>query len=267
MARSSRKSKIERSSPQRDDCILSVDRELKLTALNANARERLGMGEECIGSDATKLFPLTWATYAREVVEDALSKGLPAHFHFYGRELGAWFDIRVLPTPEGIDVIFRDLTGKPSVPRSTSLSQVALDRVSEEMRHSVARTIQLASAQADLHEERASSDSELAWIADLIYRNRRERAKILPIESSEPQWDILLDLFIQANRNNRVSVTGACIAADVPTSTALRALRELMSMGLVTRAADVTDKRRTWVGLTREGTSKMRQYLRYVATR
>lgn len=251
------------------ECVFSLDRDWKLTYLNATARERLGMGDECLGHDATRLFPLSWATYARDIVEDALERGIPAQFHFYGRELGSWFDIDVRPTSTGADIAFRDLTHSSARAAQRNLfCSPAITAAADEVRRRTVRLSQGAfgqTGQRELQHLGCRSDGQLALLAEAIYRDRRRRAEALSIESAEPQWDILLDLFVQSVRNNPVSVTSACIAADVPHSTALRALEQLSEHGIITREADLTDKRRIWVRLSFRGREGMRNYLRQTA--
>jgi len=77
----------------------------------------------------------------------------------------------------------------------------------------------------------------------------------------EPAWDILLDLYIQQTQSNRTSVTSACIAARVPSTTALRWVGLLHHAGLICRQPDPEDCRRSFLELTVKGFSKMEAYL------
>ncbi len=70
---------------------------------------------------------------------------------------------------------------------------------------------------------------------------------------ADPAWDILLDLFVAEGRGTKISVTSACIASMVPTSTALRWVRLLETSGLITRRKDATDRRVAHLILTAEG--------------
>lgn len=107
----------------------------------------------------------------------------------------------------------------------------------------------------DLNRER------LASAALDHYRSRRKRASHLPAELfGEPAWDILLDLFIARIRNRNISVTSACIASDVPNTTALRWLNLLEQMNLVRREQHETDSRVTWVKMTDGGFKIFTEY-------
>lgn len=86
------------------------------------------------------------------------------------------------------------------------------------------------------------------------YERRRARDTFVsePI-FREPGWDILLDLYIMAARGKRVAISSACIASNVPATTALRWLAILEGESLIGRASDDADQRRIYVELTETG--------------
>lgn len=99
--------------------------------------------------------------------------------------------------------------------------------------------------------ERASQD----------YVNRRQRRRFFDAELfGEPAWDLLLDLFQARLEDKMITVTSACIAADVPVTTALRWLGILEQQGLVERNRNMIDQRSTWVRLSDQGMAAMIQY-------
>lgn len=142
---------------------------------------------------------------------------------------------------------------------------------SEELRRIGHGLIDLAEALAPLDESTRkpvqiddilSLDSRLADLAEAIYRARRLRSKTLSAELfGEAAWDMLLDLFINAVRKRRITVTSLCIASDVPSTTALRWIGILVAEGLVERVPVAVDQRATEVRLTDEGYATMRQCL------
>lgn len=87
----------------------------------------------------------------------------------------------------------------------------------------------------------------LAWL-----ESSRRRARIMDGQLSEGAWTILMDLYV--NQDVRpVSVSSACIASGHPVTTALRWIRGLIDLGLVTRQDDGRDGRRVYLALTSKG--------------
>jgi len=78
---------------------------------------------------------------------------------------------------------------------------------------------------------------------------------------SDPGWDILLDLYVNHMQARPVFVCGLCLAAQVPQTTALRWIATLEKRGLVDRAPDANDRRRSFVRLTEAGLDRMREAL------
>lgn len=111
-------------------------------------------------------------------------------------------------------------------------------------------------------------DQRLADCAAELYRIRRRRERQIGRDLlGEPCWDLLLDLFANTVRGIPVSVTGACIASNVPTTTALRWISVLEERGLVDRYPDPFDRRVVLVKLTDDGMDKMRTLLEETADR
>ncbi len=105
-------------------------------------------------------------------------------------------------------------------------------------------------------------DSDL-WLimAREIYEERQRRVKYFAADLfGEPGWDILLDLYVAEKQNLDVSVTSACIGANVPATTALRWLQLLEDRGLLERKNDDRDQRRIFIRLSRRGYSGMTAY-------
>ena len=84
-----------------------------------------------------------------------------------------------------------------------------------------------------------------------LLRVRRDRARYFPADLfADPAWDMLLDLTAARLEGKQEPVSSLCIAADVPTTTALRWVRSLTDAGLIERQADPFDARRSHVRLT-----------------
>lgn len=94
------------------------------------------------------------------------------------------------------------------------------------------------------------------------YNDRRARRRYFPAELfGEPAWDLLLDLFQARLAGRNISVTSACIGADVPLTTALRWISVLEGEGLVERSRNPYDSRSTWVSLTDSAAVAMSDYI------
>ncbi|WP_054531822.1 MarR family transcriptional regulator [Erythrobacter sp. SG61-1L] len=102
----------------------------------------------------------------------------------------------------------------------------------------------------------------LVYVAEAIYRHRQARRELFPVGLfGEPGWDILLDLYISSKRNRQVTVSDACLASLVPSTTALRSLAQLEQEGLVERHRDPQDGRRIYVRMLPEAEVRMVAYL------
>jgi DNA-binding MarR family transcriptional regulator len=98
-------------------------------------------------------------------------------------------------------------------------------------------------------------NTSLAGVAEELYRLRRKRELIFSNAFgdglfADPAWDLLLDLYIQNAKQRRISVSSACLAASVPTTTALRYITELLKRGLIERVPHPGDGRSFLLCLT-----------------
>lgn len=78
---------------------------------------------------------------------------------------------------------------------------------------------------------------------------------------SDPAWDLLLCLYSAYLRQHRVTIHTVTHRSRVPSTTALRWIRELHDQGLLTRTPDPLDGRRVFVGLSFEGAVAMSCYM------
>lgn len=106
----------------------------------------------------------------------------------------------------------------------------------------------------------------LVRLAEALLRIRRLRETHFDANLfADPAWDMLLDLFIQRSKGRRVAVTSICIASHVPPTTALRWLAIIEERGWVSREVDPSDRRRVFVGLSRQGEIALSKYLNAAA--
>lgn len=81
-------------------------------------------------------------------------------------------------------------------------------------------------------------------------RLRRARDAMFPQGIfSDPAWDIMLDIYLHHKRNQSVTVSDACIASSVPTTTARRWIGHLVRLGILIRTDDEQDRRRSHLTL------------------
>ena len=79
---------------------------------------------------------------------------------------------------------------------------------------------------------------------------------------ADPAWDMLLELYAARLGNRKISVSSLCIAADVPTTTALRWIAVLADGGWIVRRDDPGDGRRTFVHLTPKAVAALESFFR-----
>jgi hypothetical protein len=128
----------------------------------------------------------------------------------------------------------------------------------------------IASALAALSEEdRAAAEAAKgkvridAGLVRIMIRARRLRDQFFPSDIfADPAWDMLLDLFAARLEKRRVAVSSLCIAAAVPSTTALRWIKSLCDHGLFVRVADPEDGRRVFIELSDDAAANMENYLR-----
>lgn len=106
---------------------------------------------------------------------------------------------------------------------------------------------------------RIETERQLAVVR--MIQSRADRPRFVPSYLfADPAWDILLGLYYAELVQRRVSVSGLCIASNVPATTALRWIKTLENEGLISRARDPLDTRRYFMALTEAGLSAMDGY-------
>jgi len=106
-------------------------------------------------------------------------------------------------------------------------------------------------------------EPEYADIAEQMYLERRKRDELfqIPCLFGEPAWDMLLDLLIARERSIKLSVSAVTQGSGSPATTALRYVSVLEKVGLIERATDQNDARRSWVRLSDHGFKMMTLFL------
>jgi hypothetical protein len=159
---------------------------------------------------------------------------------------------------------------------SSDTDNLRLRRLAEEVNR-IARTLARLSSDQPTLERPAPQleveDVQLSFAAEhaelptadevrSILRRRRLRGRFFdPGLFADPAWDMLLDLMAARLEGEDVAVTSLCIAAAVPSTTALRWIRNLTDIGLFHRRADPSDGRRVYISLTDAAARAMSRYL------
>lgn len=171
--------------------------------------------------------------------------------------------------PEVIGAVLqRVCSGGPSGLRERGDGAAMITALSQE-------AARIADALAKLAETREAARTEVSVPGPMVIdarlvrgliRLRRDRERHFPAEMfADPAWDTLLDLAAARLEGQRVSVSSLCIAAAVPTTTALRWIRSLSEAGIFERRTDETDLRRTWIGLSDGAAEAVMAWLRRFA--
>lgn len=85
------------------------------------------------------------------------------------------------------------------------------------------------------------------------YRLCAKRAALLGGMCFDPAWNMMLDLMISEADGRRLSVSALCMGSRAPAATAIRYIGQMVDAGLVVRAPDLHDARRSFVDLTDDG--------------
>ena len=83
----------------------------------------------------------------------------------------------------------------------------------------------------------------------------------------DASWSMLSELLRARLSRRRVSVTSLCLASKSPVTTALRRIERLLEAGLVSCTQDPKDRRRKYIELTDEGSTRPIAALRAVSER
>ena len=78
---------------------------------------------------------------------------------------------------------------------------------------------------------------------------------------ADPVWDMMLDLLAARLEGRAVRTSSLCIAAGVPTTSALRWIRELTERGLFVRVPDPNDRRGVLIELSDEAAERLMEHL------
>ncbi|MEM1132848.1 MAG: hypothetical protein AAGH53_07925 [Pseudomonadota bacterium] len=130
------------------------------------------------------------------------------------------------------------------------------------------KSASIKSVKSDIDVDYLNNSKKLTYDAEAyaeeikkVIKSRHRRFSFFdPDMFADPAWDILLDLYVAALEHRQVSVSSACIASCVPSTTALRWLSILEKNDLIIRKRDQHDLRRVFVELSDKGRHKLDEY-------
>ena len=93
-------------------------------------------------------------------------------------------------------------------------------------------------------------------LATALREAYRLRATIFPgAPFGNPDWDVMLDLFIQEMNGFRTSLDHLALTGDLPAAVVFESVNVLAGIGLLERTQDRFDERVIWLSLTVAGRS------------
>jgi hypothetical protein len=91
-------------------------------------------------------------------------------------------------------------------------------------------------------------------LASALREARRLRGQIFPgVPLGNPNWDVMLDLFIQEMNGFRTSLDALALTGDLPAPAVYECVNNLANLGLLERTQDRFDSRVFWLALTVAG--------------
>jgi hypothetical protein len=103
----------------------------------------------------------------------------------------------------------------------------------------------VAATKAARADQTAPTDEELLAVLRTLKRTSDQRSEFFDQTIfGDPCWYVLLELTAARIQGQPVPVSSACTATNLPFSTALRYIRQLVALGIVKRWQDPNDRRR-----------------------
>ena len=95
------------------DAFFALDPDRRFTFVNRRAEQFLGRTrEELLGVSVLESFPTASGSKFHKESRKAVQSGEPRHFEEFYPPLGAWFEVRVYPSREGLAIYFQDVTDR-----------------------------------------------------------------------------------------------------------------------------------------------------------
>ncbi|CAN5788122.1 hypothetical protein BH23GEM6_BH23GEM6_01170 [soil metagenome] len=97
------------------DAFFSVDQEWRFAYVNDQAEKLLGRGrDDLMGRSVWEELPLAVGDSLRGNLEAAANQNQTVQFEEYHRPTGAWLEVRVYPSPDGLSIYLQNITDRKS---------------------------------------------------------------------------------------------------------------------------------------------------------
>jgi signal transduction histidine kinase len=142
-----------------DDGFLVLDRDWRVRFANAAALRLLGREGGLVGLNIWEEFPTAVGSMFELQYQEALATQRTVEFEEYFELLDAWFSIRAYPSPDGLTLVFRDVTHLHDL---LAERHALLDRLLK------AEDRERARIAADIHDDTAQALVAIALRLDLL---------------------------------------------------------------------------------------------------
>jgi len=96
-----------------EDAFVAYDRELRFTYVNPHAAALLARpADALLGQRLPDVVPETRGSPVYEAIRGTLATGQGTQLEAYSAATRCWLDVRVYPAPDGVSVVFRDITAR-----------------------------------------------------------------------------------------------------------------------------------------------------------
>ncbi|MCC7021323.1 MAG: PAS domain S-box protein [Thermomicrobiales bacterium] len=106
------------------DGFYALDRAWRFTYVNDAAERMLGRSrEDLLGVSIWEAFPPTVETVIYDIYHRAMAEGVAASAEVFYEPLDTWFEGRAYPSPNGLSVVFQDVTERKRLARDLRVSE------------------------------------------------------------------------------------------------------------------------------------------------
>jgi PAS domain S-box-containing protein len=113
-----------------EDGFFTIDRNWRFTFVNKRAAEAGRLRpEELIGQNIWERWPQLLGTQLEGYYRQAMSEGIPVNFEHRGIMTGAWYEIRVYPSVEGISVFWIDISERKELEQRLAYHSLLLSTI------------------------------------------------------------------------------------------------------------------------------------------